>query len=71
MTMPLAFVTQNDLHEGSRVRLEIEGSRLVVVGVPTKRTLAELMAEQRAVMGEELPRVPDWDDMPAVGQELF
>ncbi len=66
MTVPKAFVDQNELHEGSQVELQLQGSRMTVEAPrrPHYR-LADLMAE----MPDGLPRVEGWDDMPNVGLE--
>ena len=66
MTVPKAFIEQNQLHEGSRVELLLEGVRMTV-SAPRKRRykLADLLAE----MPGELPRAEGWDAMSPVGKE--
>jgi len=66
MTVPKAFIEQNQLQEGSQVDLLLEGERMTV-SAPRKRRyrLEELMAE----MPSKLPRVEGWDTMRPVGKE--
>lgn len=66
MTVPKAFVDQNHLHEGSQVALHLRGN-ILTIEAPTRPryTLADLLAE----MPDGLPRIADWDEMPAVGLE--
>ena len=66
MTVPKAFIEQNQLAEGSKVVLHIDGSSMKVDAMPRPSyTLAELMAE----MPDGLPRADGWESMPAVGLE--
>ncbi len=66
MTVPKAFIEQNQLQEGSQVALLLEGARMTVSAPPKRRyKLEELMAE----MPGKLPRVEAWDDMRPVGKE--
>lgn len=60
MTVPKAFIDQNDLREGSQVELLVLGSEMNIKA-PTRRRykLADLMAE----MPNGLPRVDGWEDM--------
>ena len=66
MTVPKAFIEQNQLQEGSQVDLLLEGAQMTV-SAPRKRRykLAELLAE----MPGELPRVKGWDTMKPAGKE--
>lgn len=68
MTVPKAFVEQNQLQEGAKVDLLLEGSRMTI-SVPRKPRykLEELLAE----MPGELPRVEGWDAMRPVGKEVL
>ena len=68
MTVPKAFIEQNQLQEGSQVDLLLEGARMTV-NAPCKRRykLDDLMAE----MSGELPRVEGWDAMRPVGKEVL
>jgi antitoxin ChpS len=68
MTVPKAFVEQNQLQEGAKVDLLLEGSRMTI-SVPRKPRykLEELLAE----MPGKLPRVEGWDAMRPVGKEVL
>ena len=68
MTVPKAYIEQNQLHDGSPVDLRVDGDRLII-STPRKPkyTLEELLAQ----MPEGLPRVDGWDDTPIVGKELI
>jgi len=68
MTVPRAFVEQNQLQEGAKVELLLEGTRMTV-SVPRKHRykLEELLAE----MPGKLPRVEGWDAMRPVGKEVL
>jgi len=68
MTVPKAFVEQNQLQEGAKVDLLLEGSRMTI-SVPRKHRykLEELLAE----MPGKLPRVEGWDAMRPVGKEVL
>ena len=66
MTVPKAFVEQNQLSEGSTVVLHIDGSSMKVDAMARPSyTLAELLAETPDVPH----RVDGWENMPAVGLE--
>lgn len=69
MTVPKAFIEQNNLKEGSQVELSLEGHRMTI-DAPTKRRykLADLMAEMPA---GKLPMAEGWDEMVPVGREVF
>ncbi|BBB62854.1 AbrB/MazE/SpoVT family DNA-binding domain-containing protein [Undibacterium sp. TC4M20W] len=69
MTVPKAFIEQNQLQEGSQVELSLEGARMTV-NAPSKRRykLEELLAE---MPGGELPKVEGWDEMPPAGLEVL
>ncbi len=67
MTVPKAFIEQNQLQEGSQVVLLLEGERMTVSAPPKRRyKLQELMAE----MPGKLPRVEGGDTMRPVGKEV-
>ena len=68
MTVPKAFVEQNQLQEGAKVDVLLEGTRMTV-SVPRKPRykLEELLAE----MPGKLPRVEGWDAMRPVGKEVL
>ena len=68
MTVPRAFVEQNQLHEGAKVDLLLEGTRMTVSGPRKHRyKLKELLAE----MPGKLPRVEGWDAMRPAGKEVL
>lgn len=68
MTVPKAFIEQNQLHEGAQVELLVEGARMTVTATRKRRyKLEELLAE----MPDELPRVEGWDEMQPVGKEAI
>jgi antitoxin ChpS len=67
MTVPKAFVEQNQLHDGSQVALSLNGNTLTL-NTQTRRPryqLQDLLDE----MPDELPMVEGWDEMVAVGKE--
>ncbi|OGB33319.1 MAG: hypothetical protein A3F78_16640 [Burkholderiales bacterium RIFCSPLOWO2_12_FULL_61_40] len=66
MTIPPSYVEQNHLDAGSRVFVEINGAELKVKPGRQRRQLSELLA----ATPENLVRVADWDEMPALGAEL-
>ena len=67
MTVPKAFIEQNQLQDGSKVDLMLEGARMTV-SAPRKQRykLAELLAE----MPGKMPRVDGWDALEPVGKEM-
>jgi antitoxin component of MazEF toxin-antitoxin module len=65
MTLPKAYVDQNNLTSGSVLSLEIMG-REITAKPKRKRTLDEVLA---ATPREGL-HVPGWDDMKPSGQEF-
>jgi len=68
MTVPKAFIEQNQLQEGSQVDLLLEGARMTVSASRKRRyKLEDLLAE----MPGELPRVEGWDAMRRVGKEVL
>jgi antitoxin ChpS len=69
MTVPKSFIEQNNLQEGSKVELSLEGP-LMTVNAPRKPRykLADLMAEMPA---GKLPMVDGWDTLKPVGQEVW
>lgn len=66
MTIPPAYVEQNHLDAGSRLFVEINGAELKIKPGRQSRKLSELLA----ATPENLARVADWDEMPALGAEL-
>lgn len=68
MTVPKAFIEQNNLHEGSKVNLHLAGEQLTITAPSHSRKqyrIADLVASVKG----ELPRVDGWDDMAAMGKE--
>ncbi|NLZ11334.1 AbrB/MazE/SpoVT family DNA-binding domain-containing protein [Neopusillimonas aromaticivorans] len=66
MTVPKAFIDQNGLGEGSQVELKLSGTKMTIEAPKRPRyKLTDLMAE----MGQGLPHIEGWDDMPSVGLE--
>ncbi len=66
MTIPPAYVEQNHLDAGSRLFVEINGAELKIKPGRQRPKLSELLA----ATPDNLARVADWDDMPALGAEL-
>jgi antitoxin ChpS len=68
MTVPKAFIEQNQLQEGSQVDLLLEGARMTI-SAPGKRRykLEDLLAE----MPGRLPRIAGWDAMKPAGKEVL
>ena len=66
MTIPAVYVEQNHLDAGSRLFVEINGAELKIKPARQLRKLSELLA----ATPEDLIRVADWDEMPALGAEL-
>ena len=66
MTVPKAFIEQNQLQEGSQVDLLLEGARMTV-NAPRKQRykLQDLLSE----MPRKLPGVDGWDILRPVGKE--
>ena len=68
MTVPKAFIQQNQLRNGSQVDLLLEGTRMTVSATRKRRyKLEDLLAE----MPRELPRIDGWDEMKPAGKEAF
>lgn len=58
MTIPKAFIEQNNLHAGSTVELKLSGNKLTIeANTRPKYKLADLMAE----MPNEMPMLQGWD----------
>ncbi len=68
MTIPKAFIEQNNLTDGATVELRMVGSTMTIdaPAVAKRYKLADLMAE----MPDGLPLVEGWDTLPAVGREI-
>lgn len=71
MTIPTAFAEQNHLAAGDRVDVNIEGSRLTVEPAKRRTRKRYNIAELLANTPEEFLRCPEWEDMPAVGREIW
>jgi len=66
MTVPKAFIEQNELSDGSQVELQLLGKKMTIEAPSRPRyKLIDLMAE----MKDGLPSVEGWDEMPSVGLE--
>jgi antitoxin ChpS len=65
--VPAFFAETNHLSAGDRVEVTINGQSMIVR--PERRTrrytLEQLLAEHEG----EIPRVPNWESIPPVGQE--
>jgi antitoxin ChpS len=70
ITVPKAFIQQNNLHEGSKVNLMLKGELLTITATKTNRKrykLEDLLAE----MPNGLPYDKEWDEMQPVGREII
>ena len=68
MTVPKAFIEQNQLQAGSRIELSLNGAKMTINASRKRRyKLADLLAE----MPGPLPRTEGWDDMKSVGEEVL
>ena len=65
MTVPKAFIEQNNLHYGSQVNLFLEGDHMTITAKRNRYSIVDLMSE----MPNGLPRIDNWDDMPSIGLE--
>lgn len=69
MTIPKAYIEQNDLQDGSQVELVLEGNQMTINASIKRRRykLEDLLAEMPA---GKLPVVEGWDVMPPAGLEV-
>lgn len=68
MTVPKAFIEQNNLQEGSKVNLMLDGEQMTISAPkPNKKhyKIKDLMAE----MANGLPLIEGWDEMQTAGFE--
>lgn len=67
MTIPKAFIEQNNLSDGAQVELHLTGKTMTIEApsLPKRYKLADLMAE----MPDDLPMAKGWDTPPPVGLE--
>lgn len=65
VTIPQAYIEQNNLDAGNRVALEIAGDELKLKPAKKRPSLSELLAA--TPKGAE--RAQGWDEMPATGNE--
>jgi antitoxin ChpS len=65
MTIPQAYVEQNNLKPDSLVSVEINGQELRLKPIRKRKRLSELLA----LTPEGLHREDGWDDMPQAGLE--
>lgn len=67
LAVPAFFAETNHLSAGDKVEISIEGQSMIVR--PARRiphyTLEQLLAEHEG----EVPRLPEWENMPPVGLE--
>ena len=67
MTIPKAYIEQNNLIDGSQVELYLEGKQMTINASATRRhKLEDLLAEMPA---GKFPTVEGWDEMAPVGLE--
>ena len=69
VTIPQSLAKSTSLHPGDKVSFELDAGRLIISPISRRKySLQELLAMQ----GDE-PLMIDqaWDNMPAVGQEVF
>lgn len=67
MTIPKAFIEQNNLKDGASIEVQLNGRELILKAPKRPRyTLAQLMTE----MPKELPMVEGWDEMTSLGSEV-
>lgn len=67
VTLPPAYLKQHGLTAGSVVELKVSGRQLVVTPGAKKLTLADILSA--APRNARRLRAPDWDEMPAAGNE--
>lgn len=69
MAIPPAFADQNDLTAGDAVSLCVDGRVLTVqpVRAPARFDAAALLAETP----QEYLSLPEWENMPPIGQEAW
>ena len=65
LTVPQAFVEQNRLSAGSKLKVEIAGTEMKVRPARSRPCLADLLAETPRGTN----RVPGWDTMQSAGRE--
>jgi len=68
MTVPKAFIEQNQLKEGSQVELLLEGDQMKIKAPRKQRYDLKTLLDE---MPEGLPMVEGWDELPAVGKEAL
>jgi antitoxin component of MazEF toxin-antitoxin module len=68
MAVPAFFTEANHLSAGDKVEISVEGQDMIVRPARRNRTryrFEDLLAEH----GGELPRWPEWENLPPVGLE--
>jgi antitoxin ChpS len=68
MTVPKAFIEQNQLKEGSQVELFVEGDQMKITAPRKPQYDLKTLLDE---MPDGLPMVEGWDAMPAVGKEAL
>lgn len=67
ITIPQAYVEQNQLKAGSVVALEIEGEQLKMRPARKRKSLSELLS----ATPKGLNRAEGWDELQPAGEELL
>jgi antitoxin component of MazEF toxin-antitoxin module len=69
IAVPAFFTETNHLTAGDRVEVAMEGQDMIVRPIRRKLpryTMEQLLAEHEG----DIPRLPEWESMPAVGLEM-
>ena len=70
MTIPSTYAEQNHLSAGDCVEVIVEGTRMTVEPkrhIRKRYNIEELLAETP----EEFLRLPEWENMPLAGEEIW
>lgn len=70
VTVPPAFVRQNRLRPGSKVKVEVSGTVLKLLAQPKEVTLADIINSCSRREARKM-RVAGWESMPPVGKETL
>ena len=68
VTVPKAFIEQNQLKEGSQVELLLEGDQMKIKAPRKQRYDLKTLLDE---MPKGLSMVEGWDELPAVGKEAL
>lgn len=69
IAVPAFFTETNQLTAGDRVEVAMEGQDMIVRPIRRKLpryTMEQLLAEHEG----DIPRLPEWESMPAAGLEM-